>query len=201
MQTTGKRAFRLGSTALSLLILLSGSYALAQAVPSVPATPDSTTNDSGGTDTQAMKDKIFIRKSTQGGLAEVQLGQLALQKTTSEDIKKFAQRMVDDHTMINESIKPFATSFGVKLPTSLGKPDQAEFDRLNALSGPEFDKEYLTLMAKDHHKDLKDFQEEAASAGDPALKEAVESAHKIIARHARMADRMAAVSGAAMSAK
>src|SRR5947209_8753678 len=46
---------------------------------------------------QQMKDKQFLMKATEGGMAEVQLGTLATQKGGPE-VKEFGQKMVDDHT-------------------------------------------------------------------------------------------------------
>ena len=152
---------------------------------------DSSQNSSGGADAQAMKDKMFLRKAAQGGAAQVQLAQLALQKTSNEAVKKFAQRMIDDHTAITQSLKSFADELGVQTPKP-SKMDQQEYDRLSGLSGADFDREYLADMVKDHHRDLQDFTLEADSATDPDLKEAVAKDQIVIARHARMADRLAA---------
>ena len=42
-------------------------------------------------------DRNFIIKVAQGGQAEVELGRLAQSKATSEPVKHFARRMVEDH--------------------------------------------------------------------------------------------------------
>ena len=152
---------------------------------------DSSLNSSGGVDAQAMQDKLFLRKAAQGGAAQILLGQLALQKTSNDSVKRFAQRMIDDHTAITQSLKSFADELGVLTPKPT-KADQQEHDRLAALSGSDFDREYLADMVKDHHKDLQDFTLEADSATDADLKEAVARDRVVIARHARMADRLAA---------
>ena len=165
-----------------------------QTTPGVPAGAlgtDYPMNSSVGGDPRAMRDRLFLRKAAQGGAAEVMLGQLALQKTSNEAVKKFAQRMVDDHTAITQSLKPFADELGVLTPKP-AKTDQQEYDRLAALTGADFDREYLADMVRDHHKDLQDFTIEADSATDPDLKEAVAKDQIMIARHTRMADRLAA---------
>src|SRR5258708_37098481 len=130
-----------------------------------------------------MQDKMFLRKATEGGIAEVKLGQLAAQKGSSDDVKAFGQKMVEDHTRLNLEIAQVADSMGVMLPKSMNKEDQAEYDKLNALSGNDFDIEYLTFMVKDHHKDLHEFRMEAASPTDPALHNEVVKAHDVIHDH------------------
>jgi len=145
-----------------------------------------------------MKDKIFLRKAAQGGMAEVKLGQLAAQKGSSDDVKAFGQKMVDDHTRLNNDMAPIADSMGVRLPTNLNKEDQAEYDKLNGLSGNDFDMEYLSFMVKDHHKDLHEFRQEAASTTDPTLQAAVYNAAKVIHEHSVMVDKLARDKGVPM---
>lgn len=157
---------------------------------------DSTGNS--GMTPQMMQDKMFLRKAAQGGMAEVQLGQLAAQKASSDDVKAFGQKMVTDHAALNEKMKPIADSMGVMLPRHLNKMDQAEYDKLNGLSGNDFDTEYLTFMVKDHHKDLREFREEAANTTDETLKAAVISGEKVIKEHSVMVDQMAKDKGISM---
>jgi len=153
------------------------------------ATQDSV--GSSGVTTQMMRDKMFLRKAAEGGIAEVQFGQLASQKGSSDDVKAFGQKMVTDHTALNDNLKPIADSMGVMLPKKLSKENQAEYDKLNGLSGTDFDTEYLTLMVKDHHKDLHEFRVEFASVTDPTLKAAVADGQKVIREHMMMVDKLA----------
>jgi len=148
-----------------------------------------------GNEAQTMKDKIFIRKASEGGMAEVQYGQLALQKSSNDAVKQFAQKMIDDHTMLNENMKPVADTLGVPAPKKLNKDDQVEYDKLSALSGPDFDKEYLTVMVKDHRKDLREFRDEETEANDPQLKDAVSKGETVISEHMRMVYQLAKANG------
>ena len=148
-------------------------------------------NGSLGTTADTMKDKMFLRKAAAGGLAEVELGQLASKKAQSPDVKAFAEKMVADHTAINEQMKVLADAMSVPFPKKMNKEDQAEYDKLNSLSGPDFDTEYITFMVKDHHKDLREFHEEAQYASDPNLKEAVMKAGRVIHQHTKMVDKIA----------
>jgi putative membrane protein len=157
-------------------------------------------DSTGGPDvtTSMMKDKMFLRKAAEGGLAEVQLGKLAAQKGGSDEVKSFGQKMVEDHTAINKQMATVADEMGVRLPQSPGKEDQAEFDKLNSLSGDGFDTEYLTYMVKDHHKDLREFRMEATSTPDAELRDAVNKASMVIRDHMMMVDKMAKDKGIAV---
>ena len=162
-------------------------------MPSSPSTQDSAPNS--GDVGQIMEDKMFLRKAAEGGIAEVKLGQLAAQKANSDDVKAFGQKMVDDHTKLNTDIAQVADSMGVMLPKSMNKEDQAEYDKLNGLSGNDFDVEYLSFMVKDHHQDLRAFRIEAASHADPALHDAVVQAEGVIHDHKVMVDKLARAKG------
>jgi putative membrane protein len=160
---------------------------------SSPAQQDSGPN--AGDVGQVMQDKMFLRKAAEGGIAEVKLGQLAAQKGSSDDVKEFGQKMVEDHTKLNLEIAQVADSMGVMLPKSMNKEDQAEYDKLNALSGNDFDIEYLSFMVKDHHKDLHEFRIEAASPTDATLHNEVVKAQGIIHDHTVMVDKLARARG------
>jgi putative membrane protein len=164
-----------------------------QQPPSTSSIQDSAPN--AGDVGQVMEDKMFLRKAAEGGIAEVKLGQLAALKGSSDEIKAFGQKMVDDHTKLNNEMAQVADSMGVMLPKSMNKEDQAEYDKLNKLSGDDFDMEYLSFMVKDHHKDLHEFRMEAASHADPTLHDEVVKAEGIIHDHTVMVDKLARAKG------
>jgi putative membrane protein len=164
-----------------------------QQQPSTTSMQDSAPNS--GDVGQAMQDKMFLRKAAEGGIAEVKLGQLAAQKGSSDEVKAFGQKMVDDHTRMNNEMAQVADSLGVMLPKSMNKEDQAEYDKLNGLSGNDFDMEYLTFMVKDHHNDLHEFRMEAASRAEPALHDEVVKAEGVIHDHTVMVDKIARAKG------
>jgi putative membrane protein len=163
------------------------------------STPSPATQDSGpnaGDVGQVMQDKMFLRTAAEGGIAEVKLAQLALQKAGSDEVKAFAQKMVDDHTQMNNDMARLADSMGVMLPKTMNKDDQAEYDKLKALSGNDFDIEYLTYMVKDHHKDLHEFRVEAANTrADASLHDVVVKEESVIHDHTVEVDKLARAKG------
>ncbi len=130
-----------------------------------------TTGVTGGTiSDMTPDDKEFVSKAGMAGLAEVQMGNLALQKASSADVKAFAQRMVTDHSKANAELAQFATTKGLALPTELeGDPEKA-MEHLTSLSGADFDKAYMDHMVADHEKAVADFEKASTSATDADLK-------------------------------
>ncbi len=115
-------------------------------------------------------DSTFVIKAAQGGMAEVQLGKLAVDKASSEDVKKFGQTMIDDHSKANDELKQIAAAKGINLPDSLDSKHQATYDRLSKLSGAAFDQAYMKDMVADHKADVAEFRKESTKATDPEVK-------------------------------
>jgi putative membrane protein len=153
---------------------------------------DHATNDNQNpTGTAALMDKSFVRQALQGGMAQVQLGQLALQKSSNPDVKQFAQKMVEEHTKLVDAMKPIAQQMHVKPPDSLSHKDKSTVSKLNALNGDAFDKAYIKDMVKDHKQDAKDFKQEAESASNPALKDLASQGSQMIDQHLQMIEQIA----------
>jgi putative membrane protein len=191
----GKRA-----VALAGAMLLCGSMGLAQMRDSAPPPGQSpgqqtpSTDQMNGMQTAGQPspvDRMFVSKAMQGSMAEVQLGQLTLQKSTNEQVKEFAQRMIDDHTKLNDQMKPVAQQLGLTVPNEVSKSDRKTIAKLQALSGPAYDQAYIKDMVKDHKQDLNEFQMEASSGQDQTVKDAANQGSKVIAQHLQMAQQLA----------
>lgn len=143
----------------------------AQSVQQTGSATATTTGESGGTvSALTNEDKEFVSKAGMGGMAEVQMGNLALQNASDAGVKAFAQRMVTDHSRANEELSQLATAKGVALPAELGGEHKEAFDHLSSLSGAEFDKAYMTHMVEDHEKDVAEFDKASTSATDADVK-------------------------------
>jgi len=124
-----------------------------------------------GPGTSQTSDQHFMKEAAEGGMAEVELGQLAADKASSPDVKEFGQRMVKDHSQANDQLKQIAMQKGVTLPTSPSAKDEMTKKKLSNLSGDAFDKAYMADMVKDHKKDIAAFQRESSSGQDPDVKQ------------------------------
>ncbi|HEY2459622.1 MAG TPA: DUF4142 domain-containing protein [Candidatus Acidoferrum sp.] len=118
----------------------------------------------------SMMDTHFAKAAAQGGMAEVKLGQLAVDHGTNDAVKSFGQHMVDDHTKAGDQLKQVAQSENMNLPGDISAKDKASYDALSKLSGAAFDKAYARDMVKDHEEDIAEFQKEANGGKDQALK-------------------------------
>ncbi len=112
----------------------------------------------------------FWNKAAEGGMAEVELSKLAATKATNPDVKKFAQKMVTDHTKANGELKTLAGKFNVTLPAELSSTHKSALEKLKGLSGAEFDKAYVDAMVGDHNDAVNLFQSEAEGGATEELK-------------------------------
>ena len=133
-------------------------------------------------------DQTFLKEAAEGGLAEVELGQLAAEKSSNEDVKRFAERMVEDHAKANENLKQLAAQKGVSLPTEPSPQQKANNERLSKLSGDEFDKAYMSDMLKDHRTDITAFEQESDSGTDSDIKKFASQALPTLREHLKQAE-------------
>jgi putative membrane protein len=145
-----------------LFLLAFASFAFAQNPPKP--------SDQNPPDPMRAGDADFVKDVGLGGMTEVELSRLALQKSSDPAVKKFAQQMVTDHTKANEALKAAAVSEGLTPPAQLDAEHKELVDKFNAMSGPSFDQAYKRQMLKDHDETVAKFEKEAASGGSAVQK-------------------------------
>ena len=152
-----------------LTFSIGAAFALPVALAQTNVTPASAilSKTSAGV---TVADTTFLKKAASGGIAEVELGQLAVERASNPDVKQFAQRMVNDHTKANSQLKQVAAEEHIRLPQGLSARDKAIKDALAKLSGDDFDRAYMKDMVQDHRQDVAEFERESKSTQDPAVK-------------------------------
>ena len=200
----------LACTAALMMPLLGASQALAQTstgmapgsstgmgpgsssmAPSSTMTPPAgmagTASSMASTAKVSATDKKFVMKAAQGGMAEVQTAQLALQKTQSDNVKQFAQTMIDDHTPNNAKLMQIASAKGITPPSEPDAAQQKMMSKLQGLSGNKFDTTYLKGQVTSHEAMLKVFENESKNGTDPELKAFADQTIPMIQKHITMA--------------
>lgn len=135
-------------------------------------------------------DMKFAMTAAQDGMTEVELGRLAVQKGTSDAVKQFGQRMIDDHTNANQQLMQLASSKGMTLPTTLDAKHAAMVAKFQRLEGAAFDRAYAKQMVQDHRKAVDLFQKEADRGTDADLKAFASQTLPILQGHLSMAQSM-----------
>jgi putative membrane protein len=140
--------------------------------------------------TLSTTDAAFMTTAARGGMAEVQLGQLAERNGRSAAVKRFGQQMINDHGRTNQELMALAQQKQVTPPSGIGAEQQQIYDRLASLRGSAFDRAYAEAMVQDHREDLRAFQQEAQSGTDPDVKAFAARVVPVLQEHLRMAERL-----------
>jgi putative membrane protein len=120
-------------------------------------------------------------------MTEVELGKVALEKASSDPVKQFAQKMIDDHSKANEDLKQLASKENINVSDSLDSKHQSRVEKLSKLSGADFDRAYIKDQLKDHQQDVQEFQQEAQRGSDPDVKSFASKTLPVIKEHLSMA--------------
>ncbi|NGZ82863.1 DUF4142 domain-containing protein [Duganella aceris] len=116
-------------------------------------------------------DQKILRALAQANMAEVAAGHIALKRSTTQDVKAFAQQMVDDHTKGLQAVQEVAQSKNFTLPTEPDAKHKKMAARLDKLSGAAFDKVYLANAGvSDHKAAYQQVVEAQKKAADPDVK-------------------------------
>ncbi len=153
-------------------LTLAVSVACVSAVPSAFAA-----------DPVSAADRNFIAMVSQGGMFEVEAGQVGATQGSTQDIRDQGTTEANDHTLVGAKLKDIASAAGVSFPDSLNAQFQKELDDLKAQSGRSFDELYLRDMKTIHAKDGAAFAKEAKSGTNPSLKAFAAETHRIVLRH------------------
>lgn len=133
-------------------------------------------------------DTDFVRKASSGNLTEIALGRLAADQASSDDVKRYAARMVVDHTQANEKLGKLAGSKGVQIATAPDVAQQQDIDRLKDLDGAAFDRAYADLMVRSHKLTTGLYELEATKGEDTEIRAFAHDTLPVLREHEKLAD-------------
>ncbi len=150
-----------------------------------------------GADTAALTDGGIAAILSAADQAEIQPSQLAQQRAQNAQVREFAQRMVTDHTALSDSLRALTQRQNITpQENALSRQLQAQTDsvrqRLQGLSGAEFDREYMQYMVQSHQMTLNTIDQRLLpSAQNPQLRTAIEQqVRPAVANHLRDAQQL-----------
>jgi putative membrane protein len=144
----------------------------------------------------ASADQKMMRDIAHANISEIAAGKLALEKSQSDDVKSFAQKMIDDHTKAQQELQTLADSKGVKLPTEPDAKHKAMAKMMSALKGDAFDKRYLKQGGlNDHENTHKLLERVQAKAKDADLQAYAAKTISAVDQHLTLAEETAGKHG------
>lgn len=136
-------------------------------------------------------DRQFILDAANAGLAEVEMGKLALKNGEASRVKDFGQRLVDDHGKANGELATLAKTLSVDVPTRTDAEHQKHLDLLAQKKGAEFDRVFATHMVEGHQKVIAKFKAEVANGQNDTLKAFAQATLPTLDEHLRIAKGLA----------
>lgn len=133
----------------------------------------------------------YVMAAGRSDLYEIQSSQIALQKSQNEDIREFAQDMIEDHTETTADTMEAARDAGLNPPQpTLDAGTRASIEELQNASPAEFDRLYLGQQIPAHRQAF-GLHSYYANAGDESrLRRNARKATRVISRHLKMANKM-----------
>ncbi|MES1219206.1 MAG: DUF4142 domain-containing protein [Bacteroidota bacterium] len=125
----------------------------------------------------------FLVDATDGGIMEVDLGNIAKVKAQNSRVKSFGEMMIKDHTDANSKIKELAAARTVTLPTRVSDDKAGMIGKINGKDLKDFDKAYIDMMVDDHKKDIKEFEDAGNKITDPEIQQFINNTLPVLRKH------------------
>ena len=151
-----------------------------------------TSTDTGDRTKAVLNDaeKNFLTKAEEVDIRQRNLGRVMLEKSQNKDVKDYAQMLVDDHSKNLRDVVDLMNQKGMAQPKDLPEVKHEAVDKLNAMSGPELDREFVKMMLDDHQKDVSEFRNEANTAQDKDVKDYATRTVSMLEKHLQKAQEL-----------
>jgi putative membrane protein len=168
-----------------------------------PTSPTSPTQNppvgptaSTATQSDVNADMTFIRHAGSSNLMEIRLGQVAQSRASNSAVKQFGQRMIDDHTRLQNQLTAVVSSTGVSFVPAMDASHQQLASRIERLSGAEFDRTYMQAMIQGHQDDINQFQTQSQSARSTQVRNLASGSLPLLQQHLSLAVQVGSQVGA-----
>jgi predicted outer membrane protein len=147
-------------------------------------------------------DEKIIKDMAQANIAEIEAGKLAQSKSQNDQVKSFAQQMIDDHSKALTDVQTLAQQKGVTLPTEPDAKHKAMAAKLQAMSGDAFDKAYMAQAGVSDHKKVHSMlMSDEKRAKDADVKAAAAKMAPVVEQHLKSAEQMHSAKAGTTSGK
>jgi putative membrane protein len=143
-------------------------------------------SDQTNTKTAIASDKEtsdFLVAAMDGGIMEVDLGNIAKVKAQNNRVKGFGEMMIKDHSEANNKIKELAAARTVTVPARVSNDKADMIGKINGKELKDFDKAYMDMMLDDHKEDIKEFEEAGNKINDPEVRQFINNTLPVLRRH------------------
>ncbi|MGE5538581.1 MAG: DUF4142 domain-containing protein [Gemmatimonas sp.] len=138
----------------------------------------------------AKDSKDFLKQAIEGDTSEIMLGQMAQLRASSDGVREYGRALATDHAAAKDQAIALAQKIGLKPPDTPAKKAQSAQEKLSKLEGAEFDREFVSYMVKDHHDDIREFQEATRANDSPDVAQYAQMTLPKLQQHLEMAENL-----------
>lgn len=95
----------------------------------------------------------FMLDAARANLAEIEAGKLGMQRGTDLAVRQYAQRLVQEHTVLQQRLQRIASNRGVVLPQAPSRHQRNVIRGIAPLTGEHFDLAFLRRVGLEMHRD------------------------------------------------
>ena len=210
------------STACSLGLLVgSATVALAQNVPTENATAPAATGaatqtitlkpgqetgtntvspvDTAGNPDASTQDARFVYRASAGGMAEIMMGQLAVQRGQTDAVRAAGQMMVTDHTKADNQLMGITQTVMLKPAPGPNAMQQAMFHQLQSAPADQFDALWTNDMIQSHERTIALFKMEARGGQNDSLRQFAMTTLPVLYTHLHVVEGLSPMHSSTMS--
>jgi len=137
------------------------------------------------------RDQKFATTAAAAGMAEVKAGNIAMDKATSDDVKKFGEHMVRDHSKANQELTAIMKRANIDVPREMSEKDRTAIDNLNKQNGADFDRAYIKQQLAAHKDAVALFEDEAKNGKNEELRAFAEKTLPTLREHLKHVTQLA----------
>ena len=114
-----------------------------------------------------LSNQEFVTRASSSNNFEIAAGGLAVTRAENAEVKHYGEHMVSDHGTAGMEMKNLAAGKGWAVPDALQQKEQQNLDKLTALNGAAFDREFANIMVQSHQDAIALFEIGADPMGVP----------------------------------
>jgi putative membrane protein len=146
------------------------------------------------------QDTDYITTNGQTNLAEITIGQLALQRAQNDETRQLAQMTLTDHQAALTKLQGVAAQLGVPVPTEPNAEQKQNAATLEAVDDASFDVTYSQIQVAGHQKSIAGTNQEISAGSDPTVIDYAKGYLPVATMHLQMAQDALAAAGGTPSA-
>ncbi len=175
-------------------VLAGGAFAQSSPLTNVPAPPPTVTAPAvvPGAPVAALTDRdaAFIAMQLENNMVEIAAARQALEHSQNPNVRGLAEKMITDHNYAQGNLQSIATLHHVQVAPMPSDLHRATLDRLGQLSGPAFDREYVTFVMNDHAQEISEFNTELPIVVDAHVSAWTQNTRPMLLQHQQIVQQL-----------